>query len=200
MPVISVYRPLNASRTGGLYMAEIKSTLDLIMEKTKHLSLNDEEKQALEDQQLNQRVQVPLLRYLKEERDADYLAHELDSLPLEKREEGRRLCLELFVDSLSPFEDNTRTLSGVERLLGKTGRERWEKIVVPLEKEYRDEREAAQAETADRLLETLAAAGLRGSALLPYVDGESPHSREEKERSAQAFRARVKKGLNDPQR
>ena len=181
-------------------MAEIKSTLDLIMEKTKHLSLNDEEKQALERKQLNQRVQVPLLHYLKEERDADHLAHELDSLPLEKREEGRRLCLELLVDSLSPFEENTRILAGVERLLGKTGRERWEEIVLPLEKECQEEREAAQAEAANRLRETLAAEGLRGSALLPYVDGESPHSREEKERSTQAFRARVKKGLNDPQR
>ena len=181
-------------------MAQIKSTLDLIMERTKHLSLNEEEKQALEQQELNQLVMVPLLRYLKEERDADYLAHELDSLPLEKREEGRRLCLELFIDSLSPFEDNKRMLAGVERLLGKTGRERWEKIVVPLEKEYQEQREAAQAEAARRLRETLAAEGLSGSALLPYVDGESPHSREEKERSTQAFRARVKKDLNDPQR
>jgi hypothetical protein len=200
MSMMFVYGPPNASRTGDLHVAEIKSTLDLIMEKTKHLSLNDEEKHALEQQQLNQRVQVPLLRYLKEERDADYLAQELDSLPLEKREEGRRLCLELFVDSLSPFEDNTRMLAGVERLLGKTGRERWEKIVVPLEEEYREEREKAQAEAASSLRETLAAEGLKGSALLPYVDGESPHSREEKERSAQAFRARVKKGLSDPQR
>jgi hypothetical protein len=181
-------------------VAEIKSTLDLIMEKTKHLSLNDEEKRALEKQQLNQRVRVPLLRYLKEERDTDYLAHELDSLPAEKREEGLRLCLELFVNSLSPFEDNTRILAGVERLLGKTGRERWEEIVIPLKREFQAERDGAQAEAASRVGETLAAAGLRGSALLPYVDEQGSLWREEEERSTQAFRTRVKKGLNDPQR
>jgi hypothetical protein len=180
-------------------MAEIKSTLDLIMEKTKHLSLNDEEKLALEQQQLIQRVNVPLLHYLKGERDAEYLAQELDSLPPEKREEGRRLCIELLIDSLSPFEDNTRTLAGVERLLGKTGRERWEKTLIPLKKEYQEEREAAHAEAASCLLEALAAAGLRGSALLPHVNEESPPSREEQERSTLAFRARVKKVLNDPQ-
>ena len=181
-------------------MAEIKSTLDLIMEKTKHLSLNEEEKQALEQQELNQRVQVPLLRYLKEERDADHLAHELDSLPPEKREEGRSLCLDLFVDSLSPFEDKTRILAGVERLLGKTGRERWEKIIAPLEREYQEEREKAQAEATSRLREDLATAGLRGSALVPCVDEQSALWREEKEKSTKAFRDRVKKGLNDPQR
>jgi hypothetical protein len=181
-------------------MGEIKSTLDLIMEKTKHLSLNEEEKQALEKQQLNQQVQVPLLRYLKEERDADYLAHELDSLPPEKREEGRRFCLELFVDSLSPFEENTRVLAGVERLLGKTGRERWEKLISPLKREYQEEREKAQAEVTSGLREILATAGLRGSALLPCVDEQSPLWREEKEKSTKAFRARVRTGLNDPQR
>ena len=181
-------------------MAEIKSTLDLIMEKTKHLSLNAEEKQAFEHQQLNQRVQAPLLRYLKEERDANYLAHELDSLPPEKREEGRRLCLELFIDSLSPFEDNTRILAGVERLLGKAERERWEKIVAPLARECQDEREKAQAEAANQLQETLATAGLRGSALLPCTNEKSSLSSDERDRSTKAFRARVKEGLDDPQR
>ena len=181
-------------------MGEIKSTLDLIMEKTKHLSLNEEEKQALEQQQLNQRVRVPLLRYLKAERDTDHLAHELDSLPPEKREEGRRLCLQLFVDSLSPFEDNTRILAGVERLLGKTGRDRWKKILAPLEREYQEEREKAQAEATSHLREVLATAGLRGSALLPCVDEHSALWKEEKEKSTKAFRARVREDLNDPQR
>jgi len=45
-------------------MAKIKSTLDLIMEKTRHLSLNEEEKDALEQQQLSHQVQTPLARYL----------------------------------------------------------------------------------------------------------------------------------------
>ena len=37
-------------------MAEIKSTLDLVMEKTKHLSLNDEEKLTQTNSAMEKRV------------------------------------------------------------------------------------------------------------------------------------------------
>ena len=37
-------------------MGEIKSTLDLVMEKTKHLSLSDEEKQNQKNSEIEKRV------------------------------------------------------------------------------------------------------------------------------------------------
>ena len=40
-------------------MAEIKSTLDLVMEKTKHLSLSDEEKQRLRELYRNPAAKTP---------------------------------------------------------------------------------------------------------------------------------------------
>lgn len=181
-------------------MAKIKSTLDLIMEKTKHLSLNDEEKEALEQQQLAQRVQAPLLRYLQGERDANSLAHELDNLPPEKREEGKRLCLQILMDRLSPFEENTRILAGVEALRGDTERERWENTVVPLEKQYQEELRQAREEAATRFREALAAEGLKGSAILPRVDDSDPFWKQEREKRIKAFRESVRTGLNDPQR
>jgi len=180
-------------------MAKIKSTLDLIMEKTKHLSLNTEEKDALEQQQLNQRVQTPLVLYLKGERDANYLAHELDLLPPETIEEGKRLCLGLLMDRLSPLEDNQRILPAVEKLLGKAGRERWEETITPIERRFRDDLRKARGEAADRCREALAAAGLKGPAVLPRVDEEDPAWKEKQETRIQAFRASVKTDLQDPQ-
>jgi hypothetical protein len=44
-------------------MGEIKSTLDLVMEKTKHLSLSDEEKQNQEKAELEKRVNGLLQKY-----------------------------------------------------------------------------------------------------------------------------------------
>lgn len=181
-------------------MAKIKSTLDLIMEKTKHLSLDDEEKKALEQQQLTQRVRPPLLRYLQGERDANSLAHELDTLSPEKLEEGKRLCLEILMDRLSPFEDNTRVLAGVEALNGDTEREHWEKTVVPLEKQYQEDLRQAREEAGSRFREALAAEGLKGSAILPRVDDRDPFWKEEREKRIKAFRESVRTGLNDPQR
>jgi hypothetical protein len=178
-------------------MAKIKSTVDLIMEKTKHLSLNDEEKEALEQQQLFQRVQAPLLRYLQEERDANSLARELDNLPPEKRGEAKRICLELLLDRLSPFADNTRILSGVEALRGQTERERWEKTLAPLAEQHQEDLNKARAEAVARSQEALAAAGLKGSAILPKLDDQAPSWKKEREERIKAFRQRVKTALND---
>ena len=177
-------------------MAEIKSTLDLIMEKTKHLSMNDKEKQAFEQEQLSRQVQAPVMRYLKEERDADFLAYELSILPPEKREEGTRLCLDFFLDGLRPFKDNTRILAGVEKIMGEKERQRWEQALAPLVEAYREERVKARTEAASRSQEALAAVGLQGSALLPCGEAQGPMSKEEEEKRSQAFRKRMKETLD----
>lgn len=181
-------------------MAKIKSTLDLIMEKTKHLSLNEEEKGALEQEQLNRRLQALLVPYLKGERDANYLAHELAQFPSETIEDARKLCLELLMDRLSPFEDNQRILGAVERLLGQAGRDLWEKTIAPVEAECREDLRGARQEAADRCRAVLVAAGLKGPALLPRVDEQAPGWKEEQEDRIKAFRASVKSGLEDSHR
>jgi hypothetical protein len=179
-------------------MAKIKSTLDLIMEKTKHLSLNTEEKDALEQQQLSQQVQAPLVRYLNGERDATYLAHELDLLPPETIEEGKQLCLGFLMSRLSPLEDNQRILVAVEKLLGEAGRERWEKTIAPIERRFLDDLREAYEQAADRCREALAAVGLKGPALLARVNEQDPAWKEEQEARIQAFHASVRTGLQDP--
>jgi len=40
-------------------MAEIKSTLDLVMEKTRHLTLSDEEKQEQKEKEFNKKLKGP---------------------------------------------------------------------------------------------------------------------------------------------
>jgi hypothetical protein len=178
-------------------MAKIKSTLDLIMEKTKHLSLNEEEKNALEQKELSQRVQAPLVLYLKGERDVNYLAHELDLLPAESMEEAKRLSLEFLMDRLSPVEDNQRIFAAVEKLLGEAARERWEKMMAPLQSRFLDDLGKAHKAAADRCREALAAAGLKGPALLPRVNEQGPAWKEEQEACVQAFRAGLKSALQD---
>ena len=44
-------------------MAEIKSTLDLVMEKTKNLSLSSEERQAQKNQEIESRIRGLLQKF-----------------------------------------------------------------------------------------------------------------------------------------
>ncbi len=181
-------------------MAKIKSTLDLILEKTKHLSLSEEERQVLEEQELNKRVQALLYRYLNEERDADFLARELDQLPGGKVEEARRLCRKLLAATLSPFEDEGRVFDAVGRLFGQEERDRWEKVVAPLKRQFREALAGARLKAGTRCLEDLAKLGLQGPALLPSVNDESPFWREEEEEQARTFQQALKEALDVPQR
>ena len=144
-------------------------------------------------------MQAPLARYLKGERDANHLAHELDLLPPETTEEGKRLCLGLLMDRLSPLEDNQRILAAVEKLLGEAGRERWEETIAPIERRFLDDLRKAREEATDRCQEALAAAGLKGPALLARMDEQDPTWKEEQETRIQAFRASVKTGLQNRQ-
>lgn len=180
-------------------MAKVKSTIDLIMEKTGHLSLTKEEKNAFEEQQLRRRVQAPVARYLRGERDVNYLAQELDGLPSKTDQEGKRLCLGFLLDGLSPLKDNERVFAAVGRLLGETERRRWEETVAPLEAEYRRDLLEAREHAADRCRKALAALGLKGSALLPRPDEEDPSWKEEQEQRLMAFHARLKTALGNPQ-
>jgi hypothetical protein len=180
-------------------MAKIKSTVDLIMEKTRHLSLNEDEKAALEKQQLSQRIRVALERYLKGERDANYLLREMDQLPADTAEEGKRLCLQLLVDRLHPFEDNQRILAAAGRLLGEAERERWERTVDPLQRHCREDLQKARENAARRCREDLAAAGLKGPAILPRLDEEDPTWKAKQEQRIKVFRESVNKALENPQ-
>jgi anti-anti-sigma regulatory factor len=56
--------PTRVKKTGTKLMAEIKSTLDLVMEKTRHLTLTEDERDKQEKYALAQKINGLLQRYL----------------------------------------------------------------------------------------------------------------------------------------
>jgi hypothetical protein len=61
-------------------MGEIKSTLDLVLEKTRHLTLSDEEKRQQKQQELRGRLAGLLQRYQDGNLDIQKIEEELDQL------------------------------------------------------------------------------------------------------------------------
>ncbi len=161
-------------------MGTIKSTLDLIMEKTRHLSPNEEEKKAFHRERLAQKIRLPVSRYLNGERDLDFLIREIADVPQEHRNEAEGICVDCFLQMITPLGNEERVLAGVERLLGAEERRRWEKAIASAMESYLTARERARAEGEARIRKTLAQAGLEGSALLvPPGRRESSGSGEE---------------------
>jgi hypothetical protein len=85
-------------------MAEIKITLDIIMEKTRHLVLSPEEKQQLELDQHLRKIPGYLQKYLDDVWHLDHLLEEIASLPDQYRamtaqELSRHLVTEISFDA-----------------------------------------------------------------------------------------------------
>ena len=149
-------------------MGEIKSTLDLVMERTRHLTLSDEEKQQQRREEGGKRLQGLLQQYadgalniaqldagmrrLQDEFDVDAPRQMVaDALGRIDPDQENRQWLALLRDA-GPAE----TLAGTEAALA----------------DYRTERRRMDADQAEAARERLAAAGIAGTAVVPNPDAE----------------------------
>jgi len=174
-------------------LARIKSTLDLILEKTKHLSLSEQEKDALKQQELDQEARRHLLPFLREEKDIHSLTRWLGEAPPERRSEALDVCRNLLIQSLSPFDPNERVLMAVEKLLGGQARQEWESLLGRLKDGYADILKNALARAEDQFRELLASQGIRGPAVVPCPERTPAWKQEESKLIAQ-FQEAFRKG------
>lgn len=148
-------------------MAKIKSTLDLILEKTRHLAPTAQEKEDFKQEEIFQEAKRRFFPYLREEKDLQPLTQWIEKLPPDTSREARRICAGLFAESLSPFEGNERVLAAVEKILGQNTRADWEAVLSELSTTYARLREEAWQRAEKRYLDRLAADGIRGPAIKP---------------------------------
>ncbi|MBW1980338.1 MAG: hypothetical protein JRJ12_03895 [Deltaproteobacteria bacterium] len=160
-------------------MAEIKSTLELVMERTKHLKLSEEEKAEVQMQEALAKVQG-LVRQLQDDTAtvADVCA-QIEALPQHlqarlKRQIARQVC-----DALSPDQQSEVLVNLLETLLEPS----WEAPFSRFRKcwsEYNRLREAEKEKVTNSIVARLAAAGIQGSAVVPKVE-DDPAWREQLE-------------------
>ncbi len=92
-------------------MAEIKSTLDLVMEKTKHLTLSHEEKQEQTLKEAGQRIKGLIQKYQDGLLDQDKFALELDSMIKTYDVIVNDILLNALLDDLDVNRDNKPQLA-----------------------------------------------------------------------------------------
>ena len=92
-------------------MGEIKSTLDLVMEKTRHLTLSQEEKKIQIRIELNRRLQGLLQKYQDNLLKKENLKKELDNLKIAYDLNVDEMLADLLLNSLKLGRDNTVLIS-----------------------------------------------------------------------------------------
>ena len=97
-------------------MSEIKSTLDLVMEKTKHLSMSAEEKKQRKRADFEKRLQGLLQHYADGALSANALEEKINELEAEKKISDRRLVVGGVLCRIDPAQDNDRWLDLVSAI------------------------------------------------------------------------------------
>jgi hypothetical protein len=149
-------------------MAEIKSTIDLIMERTKNLSASPQEREAWHRQEREKHIRGLVQRLLDNSLTVDGVRDELDK----ERKSGRaaeamenlKNALALHVD---PESDNERLFRIVTELVGTPG-ERLQDTLRSCQAEYF----ARKTALAERQREELESQGIAGSAVLPNPEAD----------------------------
>jgi hypothetical protein len=149
-------------------MAEIKSTIDLIMERTKNLSASPEERESYQRQEREKRLRGLIQRLLDDKLTLDGAK---DELAKEKKNGSAAEVTEVLKKALAghvdPEADNERLFRFVIELVGTSLDRLGETLTA-----CREEATSWKAVLAERQKKDLESKGITGTAVLPNPEAE----------------------------
>ena len=150
-------------------MGEIKSTLDLVMEKTRHLTLSQEEKDAQTKVEVHKRLKGLVQKYQDNLLRKEQLEKELDILKKTYAMDVDQVLLNLLLSSLEPGRHYKMYLELLNELCGLD--------VSGLEKIFQDFKGAVKSATERRVNEIKADLEkkrfISGTAVVPNIESDS---------------------------
>lgn len=152
-------------------MAEIKSTLDLVLERTRHLTLSSVEKEEIELKEALKKASGYLSRYRDGVLSLEALLKEVRGLAPEIRDRVRGEMVREMSLALNLSPDTDALIPAMEALADPG----WTDLLARVRQcriEVRKALEAARGGIEGRMLAELAAAGVRGSAVAVKIEGD----------------------------
>ena len=166
-------------------MGEIKSTLDIIMERAKGLTVTEEEKETFQRKEVAGKVRGLLQKFLDALLDRDGFGKEWDLFEDEQKRMAREALIAECLARMEPDADNTlllEILEHVESVSLNPLRDLLMKFHKELEKEKSRREEALRNELKEK--------GISGSAVIPNIMADPVWTEYLSERR-EAFHARL---------
>ena len=151
-------------------MAEIKSALELAMEKSKKYVISDEERERIREKEILQKATGLCHRYREGHLSLSELMREIERTDKKIRERVKGVLLFQSVDTLSLEEDAERLFSVFEAIKGQSLNDVEEEFQ-NLRSIYRNEIEEARQKLSLQLVEALKDEGIDGDAVEPNMEG-----------------------------
>lgn len=171
-------------------MGEIRSTLDIIMEKTAGLTMTAEEKRAFKEQEMAGKLKGLIQKFWEGVLDMEKLKTGIGPLLEENEEMVRRLIKEESIQRVKLGQDNEPILRILEEVVGLPT-DRIRKALEETQETLLRDKEVLEKKLLHRLEER----GISGSAVIPNTEADSEwaqHVTEVKEAFEEGLRALIK--------
>jgi hypothetical protein len=148
-------------------MGEIKSTMDIIMEKTKGLTMTDEEKQKFRRQEMEGKIKGLIQKYVDGLMGMERLKEAIAKLRARKEQELEQLIRKETMALIQPGESNAPLLEILSSVVGMDP-----DPIVKLLDDFDSKIEYERAGREQVLREELRKKGISGSAVIPNLDAD----------------------------
>jgi hypothetical protein len=149
-------------------MAVIKSTLDLVLEKTKHLTLSDEEKQKQRYDKLRKKLKGLVQRFTDRVLKLEELKKEWEVLQQAYELNGKNVLILEISEKINLDRDNAALLQLLQEFRGKKAPN-----INSLLKNYQDTRRSMAEKKIHKIKEDLAQNRfISGSAIVPNLEAD----------------------------
>lgn len=171
-------------------MAEIKSAVELALEKTKGLSLSGQEKEKIKEEEIQAKARSLVNRFLQADFHPWEMEKELAKVLPAEREHLKNLVYEYLGEAVRLEGENEKVFEVLETL--RPGSKEILKKIASLTAAYQEEKEKESQKTAQEILNRLGRLGIRGSAVQPRMEG-SPEWKQALERLQPPFAAQLQR-------
>ncbi len=170
-------------------MAEIKSALELALEKSRKYAISDEEREKIREKEFLQKAMGLFNRFKEGHLSTNEVTREIEKMDEKTGERVKAILLSQWVDHLTLDSISERFLDAFESLKGRSLKEIREKFGNLLAA-YRSEIGEVRQKLSLEMAEKLKAEGIGGDAVEPHVEG-SEDWKERVERVNRSHRERL---------
>jgi len=150
-------------------MADIKSTIELAMERTKGMAISREEREEIKEKESLQKVTSLFYRYKEGHTPLNEILREIEKMDEKTRPWVKENLLSQWIGALSLSEDDERILKGIESLKQKAIDDMRQRIQ-DLSSQYQNEKKSAEKNLTVQFTEVLKTEGIYGSAVEPNLE------------------------------
>jgi hypothetical protein len=150
-------------------MGEIKSSLELAMERTKKIAISEKEREEIKRREIDQKVNAFSNRYREGHLPLNEILREMERMDEKTSTLAKETLLSQWINALSLKDEDERLLKGIETLKHRNAEELKEKHHQLLS-QYRGEKEKAEEKIRAQIAEALKRERIYGSAVQPNIE------------------------------